>query len=165
MRKRVAVLAAAVALLAPAATMVAPAVAGSDEDNGDDKIVLRLAEKLTDDERFSSDIDVGEQGFSVGDYFVLFKDPFFNRALTRQLGTVEGDCVVVDLDGPTFECDLTVLFNDGPSLTIEGPLDFAAGEADWAVTGGTGRYKTARGELHLDFSSGVTNLLTFTLFL
>jgi hypothetical protein len=49
--------------------------------------------KLTDDEEFSTDVDVGDEGFSVGDYFVLFYHPVFNRALTKQVGTAEGDCL------------------------------------------------------------------------
>jgi hypothetical protein len=66
----------------------------------------------------------------------------------------------LNVEDPTFECDLTVLFTAGSSLTVEGPFDLSAGEADWAITGGTGRYKTAHGELHLDFSDGETNFLT-----
>jgi hypothetical protein len=163
MVKRLGVLGAVIAVVAVLVSMVAPAGAG-DGNNGKDKVTLRLAEKLTDDEQFITDVDVGEDGFSVGDSLILFDDPVFNRALTKQVGTFEGDCVVVDVDGPTFECDLTA-FLPGGLLTVEGPFDFSAGEAEWAVTGGTDKYKTAHGELHLDFSDGETNFLTFKLVL
>jgi hypothetical protein len=88
MLKRLGVLGAVIALVALSVSMVAPAGAGDDDrTNRNDKVTLRLAEKLTDDEEFSSDVDVGDEGFSVGDYFVLFDDPVFNRALTKQLST------------------------------------------------------------------------------
>lgn len=120
-------------------------------------------EKLTDDEQFSTDVDVGDEGFSVGDSSSSTTRSF-NRALTKQVGAAEGACVAVDLDGPTFECDLTGLLPGG-LITVEGPFDLSAGEAEWAVTGGTDKYKTAHGELRLDFSDGETNFLTFKLFL
>jgi hypothetical protein len=152
-------------MLALLVSMVAPTGAGNDDgNNGNDKVMLRLAEKFTDDEEFSTDVDVGDEGFSVGDYFVLFDDPVFNRALTKQVGTSEGDCVVVDVAGPIFECDLTGLLPEG-LITVEGPFDLSSGKAEWAVTGGTDKYKTAHGELHLDFSDGETNFLTFKLVL
>jgi hypothetical protein len=162
MAKRLAVLAAAVGVLALVVSMVVPAVA----DNGDDRVTLRLAEKAADDERFFSFIDVGKKGESVGDYLVLKADPIYNRSRTKKVGVVHGDCLVVE--EARSECDVTFDL-EGGLITEEGPIDFAE-RSDvvqvHAVTGGTGVYKTAHGELELDFSEAQKGILfTFRLIL
>jgi hypothetical protein len=154
-------------LLALVVSMIVPAAA----DNGGDRVTLRLAEKAADDEQFETDIDVGEEGKSIGDYTVFESEPIFNRALTRQVGVFQGDCLAVSIvprESATAECDFTVVLDKG-LITVEGPITFSEQSFDdvqeWAVTGGTGAYKSAHGELELDFSDGAGVRLTFRLIL
>jgi hypothetical protein len=146
--------------------MIVPAAA----DNGDRRVTLRLAEKAADDAQFETDIDVGEEGESIGDYTVFESEPIFNRALTRQVGVFQGDCLVVSIvprESATVECDFTADLDKG-LITVEGPITFAEPfdeVQEWAVTGGTDAYKTAHGELELDFSDETGVRLTFRLIL
>jgi hypothetical protein len=167
MTKRLAVLAAALAVLGLVVSMIVPAVA----DNGGERVTLRLAEKAADDEQFDTEIDVGKKGFSPGDYIVLGNEPVYNRALTKKVGTVSGDVLFVSVSeqdqSAVIEVDIS--FNlKGGLITVEGPIDFSQ-DADpiqtLAVTGGTGAYKTAHGELHIDISGEEGFLFTFKLFL
>jgi hypothetical protein len=145
-------------------SMVAPAVAG----NGSDEVTLRLAEKAADDEQFSTDVDVGKQGFSVGDYTVLRGEPIYNRALTKKVGVLRGDVLVVSHDETSVAIEVDVTFDlDGGLITVEGPISFSGSEANFdpvqelAVTGGTDAYKTAHGELKVDFSDEEGARFTF----
>jgi hypothetical protein len=154
MRRSLGVFAAALGLLGLVIAMIAPVAA----DSRYDRVSFTVRDKAEDDEQNNIDVDVGEEGFGIGDYFVLSKDPFFNRSLTKQRGYFTGDCVFVALNEETFEatveCDVTANFNIGSTITVEGPITFseeAATEATWAVTGGTGRYETAHGEVDATF--------------
>lgn len=156
MRKRLAVLAAAAGVLALSVSLIAPAAS----DQRYDRVNFTVREKVSDDDQTNIEIDVGKKGFGVGDYSVVSKDPFFNRSLEKELGYFTGDCLVVALDEEAFEatleCDVTANFRDGSILTIEGPITFseevAEPEATLAVTGGTGKYKAAHGEVHITFA-------------
>jgi hypothetical protein len=153
--KRAAVLASAVAVLALTVSLIAPAAS----DQRYDRVNFTVRDKASDDEQNNIDIDVGEQGFGVGDYFVLSKDPFFDRSLSKRLGYFTGDCLFVSVNEATFEatieCDVTVNFRNGSTITVEGPVTFtesAEAQSTFAVTGGTGRYETAHGEVHATFA-------------
>lgn len=155
MARRLAVLAASVGVLGLVLSILAPAGA----DNRYDRVNFTVRDKSSDDEQHNIDVDVGEEGFGAGDYLVLSKDPFFNRSLSKQLGYFTGDCIFVALNEETFEatleCDVTANFRNGSTITIEGPVTFTeetAVETTFAVTGGTGRYETAHGEVDATFS-------------
>jgi hypothetical protein len=169
MAKRLAVVAAAVGVLALLVSVIGPAVAGNGND-GDERVTLRLAEKAADDEQFSTDIDVGKQGFSVGDYIVLENEPVYNRALTKQVGTISGDGLFVSIKGQTVTLEVDVTFDlEGGLITVEGPITFSEQNLDpvqeLAVTGGTNAYKTAHGELEIDLSDPEGFRFTFRLIL
>jgi hypothetical protein len=104
----------------------------------------------------------GDEGFGVGDYFVIGSDPLYNRAGTKQVGHTNGDCLLTELDEATFEvtfeCDVTFVLRNG-SITAEGPFSGTetGGSGNLAVTGGTGRYRTAHGEVHVtETDTGLT---------
>ena len=128
---------------------------------------IRLAEKFSDD--VESNIDVGEAGPSVGDYFVFGNDPMYNRARTKQRGTASGSCMAVSIEprvAAHVECDVSV-YLEGGSLTVEGGLedsDQGPEFAPFAVTGGTGDYAAAHGTLHLS-QDAEGLILTFKLLL
>ncbi len=82
---------------------------------------------------------------SIGD-MIVFANPIFDSTNTHQLGTVQGNCVRVVV-GKSWECFFTlVLAND--RITLEGPYA-DEGESVFAITGGTGRYAGARGQMSL----------------
>jgi hypothetical protein len=104
---------------------------------------LRLVER----ELNNTTIHLGAKGSkdSIGD-MIVFANPIFDSGNTRQLGTVQGNCVRVVV-GKSWECYFTlVLAND--RITLEGPYA-DEGESVFAITGGTGRYAGARGQMSL----------------
>ena len=152
------VVAAVIALVGLALSIVLPAVS----DVRYEKVEFRLTDKSSDDADNSFDVDVGDEGFGVGDYLVIGSDPLYNRAGTKQVGHTNGDCLLTELDEATFEvtfeCDVTFVLRNG-SITAEGPFSGTetGGSGNLAVTGGTGRYRTAHGEVHVtETDTGLT---------
>ena len=133
---------AAVALLALVISMIVPATA----DKRYERRVLHLAVGAeVGGETF---IDVGEKGEGVGDY-VIINHAMFNRALTKEVGTVRADCLLVE----ETKCEVDASFDLREGLiTVEGPLDFTSDRDELAVTGGTGAYKTAHGVLVVTYT-------------
>jgi hypothetical protein len=94
-------------------------------------------------------------GDSAGDVLAFDAD-VMNADRSERLGRQDGQCIftrVVDgLD--RFEvCTLGFLLDDG-ELTVEGTFDQREAVNTFAVTGGTGAYAGARGEVVADFSEG-----------
>jgi hypothetical protein len=144
MARKLSVLAALVAVLALSFSILAPA----SSDTRYERKTIRLAERVDDDVEYT--IDVGEKGFSVGDYFVISGDRLYRPDRETRVGTANGDCMVVTLDPETeraeAECDITIDLPGG-DITVEGTLDFAKKRVAVAVTGGTGHFKSAHGVL------------------
>ncbi len=103
---------------------------------------------LTVVERAESDtvVDLGASGDSIGD-LLAFGNPIFNAANTRQIGRDEGSCVRTN-PGLAWECTWTTIVPGG-SLTAEGPFYDDLRDSSLAITGGTGAYRNARGEMTL----------------
>jgi allene oxide cyclase len=89
--------------------------------------------------------DTGAKGDTVGDV-LTFANPVFDKANKVQLGTDQGFCVRVAV-GKSWECLWTLALKSG-QLTVEGPF-LDAGDSVLAVTGGTGKYAGARGQMKL----------------
>jgi allene oxide cyclase len=89
--------------------------------------------------------DTGEKGDSVGD-ILTFANPVFDKANRTRVGTDQGYCVRTAA-GKSWECMWTLSLKDG-QLTVEGPF-LDAGDSVLAITGGTGRYAGARGQMKL----------------
>ena len=92
-------------------------------------------------------VDTGKPGPTVGDVAV-FRDDVL-RADGSTAGTFREVCTLVDLAAPatsTFECTGSLALTGG-TITVEGPFVPAAPEQAAAITGGTGAYGTARGEV------------------
>jgi hypothetical protein len=94
-------------------------------------------------------IDTGAPGPSIGDRLV-FSNPIFDTDGAR-IGRDGADCVIVRID-PTepparqqiVQCTISVQLADG-QITVQG---LAQGTENYfAVTGGTGAYREARGEV------------------
>lgn len=108
--------------------------------------VLHFFERGAGDLAF---IDVGAPGPSIGDRLV-FSNPIFDTD-NQRIGRDGADCVIVRVD-PTepparqqvVQCTISVELADG-QITVQG---LAQGTENYfAVTGGTGAYRKARGEV------------------
>lgn len=89
--------------------------------------------------------DLGAKGDSVGD-LLTWLNPLFDAANKTQLGTDQGFCVRVAV-GRSWECAWTTILKDG-QITVEGPF-MDSGDSLLTVTGGTGRYAGAKGQMKL----------------
>jgi len=89
--------------------------------------------------------DTGAKGDSAGDV-LTFANPVFDKANKAQVGTDQGYCVRTVV-GKAWECNWTMSLKDG-QLTVEGPF-LDAGDSVLAITGGTGKYAGARGQMKL----------------
>ena len=103
--------------------------------------------KMTVVERATSDavLDLGAKDGSAGDV-LTFANDVYDEANKTKIGSDNGWCVRT-VPGKAWECTWTTSLKDG-QITVEGPyLD--AGDSIAAVTGGTGKYAAARGEMKL----------------
>ena len=105
------------------------------------------AEKIQVVERALTDttIDLGAKGDSVGD-LLTFANPIYDAANKTKLGSDQGYCVRVVV-GKSWECFWTLLLAEG-QITVEGPF-FDTGDSVMVVTGGTGKYAGAKGDMKL----------------
>lgn len=131
-------------------------------DDRNDVAVIRVVEKAVD----SSFIDLGAPGPSIGDRLVLTSDLFDLDG--RKVGRDGGECVIVRID-PTappasqtvVQCLITTQLPQG-QITFQG---LGQGTQNFfAVTGGTGAYRAARGQaLVVDTIPGQEANITITL--
>jgi hypothetical protein len=88
---------------------------------------------------------VGKAADNPGD-ILTFANDVFDAADKTKVGHDQGVCFRVAV-GKSFECFWTLFLADG-QITVEGPF-YDAGDSTLAVTGGTGKYAGARGEMKL----------------
>jgi allene oxide cyclase len=110
---------------------------------------LRLVEHADTD----ATTDTGAPGDSAGD-ILTFANPVFNHANTRQVASDQGFCVRVVV-GKSYECTWTN-FLKGGQVVVQGPF-FDTADSTLAITGGTGRYRDARGTMKLHARPGGTS--------
>jgi allene oxide cyclase len=98
-------------------------------------------------ERATSDAvtDTGAAGDTVGDLYT-WANAVYDAANQKKVGTDQGYCVRVEV-GKSWECNWTVALADG-QITVEGPF-LDKGDSVLAITGGTGKYANARGQMKL----------------
>ncbi|MER3555399.1 MAG: Allene oxide cyclase [Meiothermus sp.] len=89
--------------------------------------------------------DTGAKGDSVGDV-LTFANKVFDAGNRKQIGTDNGHCLRTVV-GQAWECFWTLTLGNG-SLTVEGPF-YDTKDSVLAVTGGTGTYLGAKGEMRL----------------
>ena len=100
---------------------------------------ITVIEHATTDET----TDTGANGDSAGD-ILTFANDLFDRTDTRKVGTDQGYCIRT-VPGVSYECNWTNML-EGGSITVEGPF-YDAKDSVIAITGGTGRYRRARGTM------------------
>jgi hypothetical protein len=133
-----------------------------DADDGGPIETLHLVAKEVD----STFLDLGDADFSVGDQFAFTND-LFNGG--EKVGEDGGLCVVTRLTAngaSTWKCVGSNVLPGG-QITVQGLVTYGPGEeikADpylFAITGGTGKYRAARGEVKIEEVSGVKLRATF----
>jgi hypothetical protein len=102
---------------------------------------MALVERATTD----AVTDLGVAGDSAGD-ILTFANEIFDQNNDAKVGDDNGWCVRTVV-GKAWECFWTLTLAEG-QITVEGPF-FDAGDSVLAVTGGTGVYANARGEMKL----------------
>ena len=121
-------------LFAGALVLAAPLAASAGER-------LQVVERALTD----TTVDLGAKGDSVGD-LLTFANPIYDAANKTKLGSDQGYCVRVVV-GKSWECFWTLMLAGG-QITVEGPF-FDTGDSVMVVTGGTGKYAGAKGDMKL----------------
>jgi len=104
----------------------------------------------------NTDLDLGEPGPTAGDANVFVDDV---QRDGRTVGTSAGSCTIATITETRLvgACAATVTLPEG-ALTVQGAFDedprVGPGDFVWAVTGGTGRFAKARGEVAGTFRPG-----------
>jgi allene oxide cyclase len=96
--------------------------------------------------------DTGAAGDSVGDV-LTFANDVFDASNAQKVGTDQGYCLRV-VAGTSYECTWTT-FLPGGQVVVAGPF-YDAKDSTLAITGGTGRYRNARGTMDLQSRNGGT---------
>ena len=98
-------------------------------------------------------VDTGATGDTTGD-LLTFHNPVYDSANSTKVGHDRGDCIRVSPPQGTWECRWTTYLKGG-EITVEGPFNDTSSSV-MAVTGGTGAFKDARGQMALKSRKGGT---------
>jgi hypothetical protein len=162
MRIKLVVAALAASILALGGVTLASANSnGSSDDNGAQAIKLFASTVQIDV------IDLGATGFSLGDEQV-FSDDLYDKKGGTKLGSDGGACTIVRVTDAktgsgTAQCTVTLSLADG-QIATQGLVTFVGNEPpppfDFAITGGTGAFKDARGTVTVEETSDTEANLT-----
>jgi len=97
-------------------------------------------------------VDLGEKGDTVGDTLV-FNNDLYDDKDANQIGNTNGSCIRTAV-GKLWECTFTSTVENG-SLVVEGPFE-ESGAGTFAITGGTGEYSGATGQMTLTAAADST---------
>lgn len=89
--------------------------------------------------------DTGAKGDSVGD-ILTFANPVYGGANRHRVGSDNGSCLRT-VAGKAYECSWTTTLRGG-SLVVQGPF-YDTRDSQLAITGGTGKWRNARGQMRL----------------
>ena len=121
------------------AVLVAASVAGMHSASG---ATLKLVERALGN---ATHVHGGAAADNVGD-ILTFSNPVYDAANKVKLGFDQGYCVRLVV-GQSYECHWTLSLAQG-QIAVDGPF-LDAGDSTLSVTGGTGAYSGARGEMLL----------------
>jgi hypothetical protein len=140
------------AVLLAAVTAVGSGLHGGHGHSGHGK--ARHGKTVTVVEHATTDAttDTGDHGDSAGD-ILTFGNEVFDAKDANKLGTDQGSCIRI-VPGESYECTWTTFLPDG-QITVEGPF-YDKKDSTLAITGGTGRYRNARGSMDLQAREGGT---------
>jgi hypothetical protein len=101
--------------------------------------------------------DLGEEGPSVGDLYA-FSGPLFDESEDTELGRFDGVCTTTSSPGPSAEarrlCNVTATFveeREGAEIDAQGVGRIEAEDVVFAVNGGTGEFRNARGQATFEY--------------
>jgi hypothetical protein len=153
MGKRLGVLGAAIAMVALTVGAVSPAL-GSSRDDDQERTIRVVA--ITVEEEF---LDLGAEGLSLGDQGVSSEKLLKGGEEVGHSGVV---CTVTSVEREEVQCAATAWF-DGGQITVQGLVGFGGEAFVLPITGGSGKYKGAEGEVHVRDVSDTKSILTFRL--
>ena len=96
-------------------------------------------------------VDLPPKGDSQGDLFP-FSNLLFNASNTSQVGRDQGNCIRTNPARGEWQCSWTNKLADG-QITVEGPF-YDTKDSVIAITGGTGAYASATGDMQLVSKNG-----------
>ncbi len=99
-------------------------------------------------------VDLGEEGDSIGD-LLGFGNAVYDEGNENEVGTSQGSCVRT-VPGQAWECMYSVILEEG-QLSVEGPF-YDSRASMLAITGGTGAYRTAHGQVRVEITETGGNL-------
>jgi allene oxide cyclase len=94
----------------------------------------------------------GVGGKDVKGNILTFNNPVFDTANRRKVGHDEGFCVRLQVKLGIWEC-LWTTFLKGGQITVQGPF-YDTRNSELSITGGTGAYEGARGQMDLKSRNG-----------
>ena len=154
MGKRLGALGAVIAVLALAVGIALPA-AGSTGHAAQDQTIRVTA--VTTEQKL---LDLGGPGFSLGNE-IVFSQKLLQGA--NQVGHDGSVCTEVSVARQEAQCIATYSFPGG-QITAQALVIFGStAPYDGSITGGTGKYEGAKGELHVQNVSPTEGILTFHL--
>ena len=89
----------------------------------------------------------GVGGADVKGNPLTFVNPVYNPANTKKVGHDEGFCTRLSVKPGIWEC-LWTTFLKGGQITVQGPF-YDTKNSVLSITGGTGAYRTSRGQMSL----------------
>ena len=138
-------LAIAAITLAGGAYAALPASSSTSTDSRSQERTIRLVQASEVPEL--TVVDLGDPGLSPGDHVVLVDK--LNRTNGSPAGTMSQECTVITVGSNLFtstsECSTTFALKEG-NIAAQGPFVPVLAEQENAITGGTGEFRTARGE-------------------
>jgi Allene oxide cyclase barrel like domain len=154
MGKRLGALGAVIAVVALAVGIALPA-AGSTGNAAQDQTIRVTA--VTTEQKL---LDLGGPGFSLGNE-IVFSQKLLQGA--NQVGHDGSVCTEVSVARQEAQCIATYSFPGG-QITAQALVIFGStAPYDGSITGGTGKYEGAKGELHVQNVSPTEGILTFHL--
>jgi hypothetical protein len=111
-------------------------------------------ETLTLIEHVSNEVlvDIGDEGDTAGDLLV-FNNELYDDTDANLVGNSNGSCIRTAV-GELWECTFTNTMEHG-ALVVTGPFH-DSGRGTFAITGGTGDYSGATGQMNLTAAEGST---------
>jgi hypothetical protein len=128
-------------------------------------VLFILVLTLTDEDTFTvvatleeeQEADLGEEGPSVGDLYA-FSGPLLDESENRELGRFDGVCTTTSSPGPSAEarrlCNVTATLveeREGAEIDAQGVGRIEAEDVVFAVNGGTGDFRDARGQATFEY--------------
>lgn len=110
--------------------------------------MLTLIEHVTNEQV----VDLSDEGDSVGDTLV-FSNELFDDQNANMVGRSHGSCMRTVV-GESWDCTFTNTLENG-SLVVTGPF-YDDGTGTFAITGGTGDYAGASGQMSLQAAASST---------